>query len=177
MNMKYIKFIALIISMLLMLSGCSYVAYKDYYSDVSDYTDIWTLTGFRHGYDGASTFFPEKLENFEVVDFYCRHDEQLPLGEGTQVFLHTKYNDNNIFKKELDRVASMSFSCDEYFDNATYKAYATRLGEEYSSEYALINEQDQIIYYIYIQDLPKGEIEFDHSLLPIGYSGYGEVSI
>ena len=71
--------------MLFLLTGCSYSAYIDYY-DIKDYNSIWELTGFRHGYDNTSLLFPENIDDLEVVDFFCRYDQQLPLGEGIQVF-------------------------------------------------------------------------------------------
>lgn len=32
-----------------------------------------------------------------------------------------------------------------------------------------------MIWYIYLQDIPKDEIEFDEKFIPIGYTGYGEI--
>lgn len=175
MYRKIINITLPLIIILLTFSSCSYPAYKHYYTDTNDYSKIWELAGFNHGYEDISLFFPEKLENLNVKDFYCRYDEQLPLGEGTQVFLKIHYNDISSFNSEKDRIISLSSNCNEYFEQSNYKAYATRLGDDGSSEYALIDETQQIIYYIFLQDLPKEQIEFDHRLLPTGYTEYGDI--
>lgn len=176
MYRKYITLFIFIINIFFILTGCSYVAYKDYYSDTGDYKEIWKLTGFRHGYEDISTFFPKSIDNLDVRDFRCRYDQQLPLGEGVQVFLEIQYTNENLFDTELEKISSMSFNCDDYFEESVFSAYATRLGKDFSSEYALVDEEQRVVYYIYLQNIPKSEIEFDHKFLPIGYTGFGEVT-
>ena len=161
--------------MLFIFSSCSYIAYKDYYSNIDDYDKIWSLTGFDHGYGEEPDFFPKNIDNLLVRNYLCRYDQQLPLGEGIQVFLEIAYTDDVLFAEEVKRISSMSFDCSDYFEESVLSAYATRLGIHYSSEYALIDNEGQIIYYIYLQNLPKNEIEIDNQLLPNGYVGYGEV--
>lgn len=177
MYKKCITMMVLAISMLLIFSACSYSAHKEYYSNVDNYAEIWDLTGFHHGYeDGFSRFFPETLEGFAVKDFYCRYDQQLPLGEGVQVFLKIQFSDEDMFQAELDRMKALSSRCDEYFEESNLDAYATRLGEDFLSEYALVDNEQLVVHYIFLQNLPKNEIEFDHQFLPIGYTGYGEIA-
>lgn len=169
-------FIAIMLSLtMILLSGCSYVAYKDYYSSIDDYYEIWELPGFRHDYSGVSPIFPENIENFDVQDFYCRYDQQLPLGEGVQVFLKIQFDDSNVFEDELKRIKQLSLECSEYFDRSDFESYAICLGENYSSEYALVGKDDLLIYYISLYNIPKEQIEFDHQFLPINYEGYGEI--
>lgn len=168
--------LVLVISILFSLTACSYVSYKDYYREKEDYLDIWSLAGFRHGYDGVSRLFPADIEELDVEDFFCRYDQQLPLGEGVQVFLEVKYSDAVELDAEIKRISSMAFGCNEFFESQnTLSAYSTRLGEEYSSEYALIDKTNQKIYYIYLQAVPKEEIEIDNTFLPKNYVGYGEI--
>lgn len=176
MYRKYIPILVLILAVFLfVLAGCSYIAYKDYYSDVDDYEKIWSLSGFCPGYEDVSPFFPESIDELDVKEFVCRYDQQLPLGEGVQLFLKIQYADKAMFDTELEKISAMSFDCSQCFEESALSAYATRLGEHFASEYALIDEKQQVIYYIYIQNLPKTEIEFDHRFLPKGYKDYGEV--
>ena len=79
------------------------------------------------------------------------------------------------FKAELERLALLASECSAYFEESKLISYATHLGKNYSSEYALADEQELVIYYIYLQSLPREEVEFDHDLLPTGYTGYGEI--
>lgn len=160
-----------------MFTGCSYVAYQDYYTNTDDYTEIWYLTGFRHGEEGISPFFPQSIDNLNVKTFSCRYDQQLPLGEGVQLFLEVQYADDILFNEEIERIETMSFECDQFFEESQLSAYATHLGENDSSEYALIDKEQRIIYYIYLKDLPKDEIEFDMRYVPDGYMEYGEVNL
>lgn len=175
MYKKYLVVLVLIVNVLFVLTGCSYVAYKDYYSSIDNYTEIWELTGFNHGYDNVSPFFPESIDNLDVKDFFCRYDQQLPLGEGIQVFLKIQYTDENLFDMELENISSMSFNCNDYFKESGFSVYATHLGRDFSSQYALIDEGQRLIYYIYLQNIPENEIEFPHQFLPTGYTGFGEV--
>ena len=161
--------------MAFIFTGCSYAAYKDYYSDVDDYEDIWDLTGFRHREVGISPFFPQSINDLNVREFFCRYDQQIPLGEGVQLFLEIQYTDELIFNEELERIKSMSFNCDEFFEESQLSAYATSLGANGSTEYALIDKEQLVIYYIYLQYLPKDEIEFDLKYVPIGYTDYEEI--
>ena len=172
MHQKSITFIFLT-SVLVFLCSCSYLACKDYYEDPDSYKEIWNLAGFRHGYDGISPFFPNTLENKEVEKFFCRYDQQLPVGEGVQVFLQIRYKDNE-FRQEVERLAKISFRADEYFDESDFLVYALRLGENCSSEYAIIDEQEGIIIYIFLYFIPKSQIEIEHSLIPDVYAGYGD---
>ena len=163
--------IGLMLSICIVFQGCTYVAYKDYYTKVDDYEKIWSLTGFRHGYDGVSVFFPQSIEQLNVKTFFCRYDQQIPLGEGVQIILEIHYHNTSDFDIEVSRLASLGYECNNYFSETTYKAYATRIdgkpkGSCYSSEYALTDAENQLVYYIYLQDVPKNEIEIPIHLLP-----------
>ena len=171
---KYIVLLVVIFTIII-YSGCSYVAYKDYYSNTEDYSKIWELTGFHQGYEGISTFFPQSIDDVMVNNFFCRYDEQLPLGEGVQLFLEIQYDDETLFTVETERLSTLSVTCDEFFEHTGFSAYATCFGENFSLEYALVDQEQHIIYYIYLQQMPKDEIEFDHQLLPIGYTGFSEI--
>lgn len=173
---KALVVILTLLTVLVLFSGCKYTAYKTYYGDISDYSEIWSLNGFFYeGYNSeSSSFFPQKLDGLDVKDFYCRYDEQLPLGEGIQVFLHIKYKDDTSFNDESERLSTMSIDCNKYFEKTGLTAYATHIGVSGSSEYALVNPEKQEILYIYLKDLPTEEIEFDNAFLPKGYN-YGDI--
>lgn len=174
--MKKAIFLILSICLLLLSSGCQYTAYKSYYSDIEDYEEIWDLSGFRHGYDDRRMFFPANLDNYNITGFYCRYDEQLPLGEGIQVYLEIQFPDDVSIKTEIDRLLEFSAKCDDLFEKSGFEAYATRLGDDIGTyEYALVDHHSKKIYFIYLQSVPKNEIEFSHTLLPNGYTEYGEI--
>lgn len=166
--MKKVVLFLMTISLIL-LSGCSYVAYKDYYTDPSNYQKIWSLTGFGYDFEGVSPIFPESIKDLIVEKFFCRYDQQLPLGEGVQLFVQIKYDDDS-YTKEIERIKPLSFECNDSFDENTLSFRAKSLCEDGISEYVAYDDENQCIYYIYLQYIPKGEIEFEHSFLPNNYS-------
>lgn len=172
---KKIITILLLLGIVVFTGGCnSYTAYKDYYTNPNDYSKIWTLAGFYWGYEEISPLFPKQLDNLEVADFMCRYDQQLPLGEGVQLLLSIAYEDPTSFEREVDRIASLTTDRNDSFNDSLLDAYAVRICEELVSEYALVDSSNQMIYYIYLRNIPVNEIEINHELLPHGYTGYGE---
>ena len=168
----------LCIALVFALCSCTYTAYKTYYNNIEDYDDIWELTGFYHGYEGKSTFFPNDISSLNVKEFFCRYDEELPLGENVQILLEIEYDEDD-FAEERERLSKAGFECSDSFDIKGIEAYATNLGTSgvhaYISEYALLDSDQNTIEYIFLHGVPKEEIEFDHQFLPIGYTGYGEI--
>ena len=175
---KFISYISanLVILILgLSLFSCGYIAKRSYYTELEDYNAIWELPGVSVNQDDNSlSVFPGSVDDMEVEAFLCRYDEQLPLGEGFQVFLRIKY-DNEVFENELQRLKN-EFTSDlnDSFQDLAYTAYVKCLGEAYSYyEYALVDETKKEITYVYLESLPKDEIEMDHKYLPNDYEDYG----
>lgn len=50
---KKITAVILVVIIALSFSGCSYIAYKDYYTK-EDYLNIWELEGVRYDAEGIS---------------------------------------------------------------------------------------------------------------------------
>lgn len=158
----------------LLLAGCSsYNAYQDYYTNPADYSEIWALSGFYRGDTDRSPLFPESLDGLNVITFFCRYDQQLPLGEGVQLLLEIQYDDPLVFDREVDRLMGLTFSCPDVFDNL--EGYALRLGENLASEFCLVDREKQIVSYVYLKNIPREQVKFDHRYIPEGYEGYGEV--
>lgn len=166
------KSVALIaVLLILVLSGCAYSAEKTYYRETDDYDEIWKLTGFRHGYDDKSPLFPDEIDDLEVKNFYCRYDEQLPLGEGVQIFLEIAYDDIS-FDSEQKRISKMTVEDKENFTDSRCSAYSLQMGENGCWEYALTDNGQNIVYYIFLYNLPEEEIEMDKNFLPENYVDY-----
>ena len=143
---------------------------------MDDYPEIWDLTGFVRGhYGGPSPLFPSSIDGLEVTDFHCRYDEQLPLGEGTQLLLQIHYSDQTAFCEEVCRITAIAQECTDLFEGTDFVAYSNKMGVEYASEYVLVEEDSQTINYLYLQSLPIEEIELDEKYIPKGYSDYGDI--
>lgn len=166
------KSVALIAVLLIfVLSGCAYSAAKTYYRGTDDYNEIWKLAGLRHGYDDKSPLFPDEIDDLEVKDFYCRYDEQLPLGEGVQIFLEIAYDDTS-FDSEQKRISETAVEDKENFTDSRCSAYSLKMGENGCWEYALTDDSQNMVYYIFLYNLPEEEIEIDKNFLPENYVDY-----
>ena len=156
--------------------GCnSYSAYKDYYSNVEEYLEIWTLSGFYYGETEMSPLFPSQINELDVEDFFCRYDQQFLLGEGVQLFLKVQYSDKPSFEDEVHRITSLTYSCKNEFNATECEVYALRLGDDLTSEYCFINTITRSVCYVYLKNIPKSEIEIDHKFVPKNYTEYGKV--
>ena len=174
--MKKVLSLLLAVCLLAALVGCnSYHAYKDTYTDPDSYRKLWSLSGFYRGEGDRSALFPQSLYGLDVEKFFCRYDQQLPLGEGVQLLITIKYEDPTLFEAEVARIASLSTLRNDAFRDSTSEVYAVRICEDLTSEYAFVDSSCQVIEYIYLRNIPKDEIEIDHELLPNDYVGYGEL--
>lgn len=108
------RVLLIVVLIICFVSGCGYSAHKKYYNEIADYQKIWELSGFRHGYEDKSPLFPIEIDDLEVEKFYCRYDEQLPLGEGIQILLEIVYDDLS-FKAELNRISEIALENKENF--------------------------------------------------------------
>lgn len=170
-----LRFVAIaLLSCVATFSACEYSAIKEYYNDPQRYSEIWELSGVRDPLEEENTIFPKDLSGLGVVTLFCRYDQQYPLGEGVQILLEVKYEDGEDFQKRIDELSQQCFGVDEYFTGVE-KVFAVRFWDDYSMEYAVVNEDEQSISYIYLQSLPKDEIEIDEKFIPIGYCDYGKV--
>ena len=167
MKRTLIVFLTLIIA--LSFTSCGYMAVSTaYYNETKDYDSVWELAGVEKS---ESSVFPESVKGLETEEFFCRYDEQLPLGEGVQIFLRVKYDDTN-YENEINRLKEIASS--EYDDFFEYSSFVSCFGEEYSFyEYALSDGEQKEIVYVYINGLPKSEIEIDGKYLPSNYEDYG----
>ncbi len=151
------------------LSGCAYIAHKEYYRKIEDYQEILELPGYWQSYDEEFPIFPERIDDLSVSKIYCRYDQLYPLGETIQIFLQIQYDDNS-FDAELERIAENSVKNDKDFTNDQFFAYTVHLGEDDCWEYALVDETQKNVYYIFIYDVPEKEIEINKSFLPNNYT-------
>lgn len=169
MKKRLNKFICVLFILFFFLNCCSCSVSTRYFYDIDDYDEIWELSGYGVKEDGALPIFPSTIKNLNVIDFFCRYDELIPLGEEIQIYLQIKYENYNEFKVEKERIESIAFVCTDRFDNSKFIPYCVKMGNDYTLEYALVNENESEIYYIYINNLSRNEIEFDSKFLPLDY--------
>ncbi len=127
----------------------------------------------------TSALFPENIDDLKVEKFYARYDELLPLGESFQILLSIKYEDKLVFDLECNRIESISTEFSKQFDipNFEFLAYATIIGWEDCFEYAIINTDENVIHYVFLQDIYKQDIDFDYVFLPNNYPELKDIYI
>jgi hypothetical protein len=115
---------------------------------------------------------PQNFEIQDIVKYYNRYEELLPLGESVQTMLSVRYSAEN-FEKELGLISQTKAEYDTaHFE---YPAYVSVLSWENCSEYVLVDEENLTLHYVYLQSVDKEGLHIDTPYLPKGYSGYGAV--
>ena len=166
-----------VLSFIILLCSCSGIYEEKVINDPSKYQSIWTLPERRVD-DETSLLFPDSIEGKQVIDFYCKHTTYSLVGTGWQVELRIKYEDES-FIKEVERLKNMcevSVICGEsdYFDAP---AYASVWNWNDCFEYAVVNEEDKTVGYVYLQLINKDDLEIDSDLVPDKYDEISDSQI
>jgi len=183
---KAYRFLLSLLTVVLMLTffgGCNY---EEIFTDLNTYPDIFQLAGravasemYRQMDDGtryndfASLLFPDTITGLNVVDYYCIYD----YSERFEIFLSVQYTPKD-YADETDRLSAVKHNGEILYttEHFSYPAYATALGYNNDcSEYALLDEEQCCIYYVYLQGLRLRDVRMPAEYLPYGYSGYGRV--
>ena len=120
--------------------------------------------------------FPENGEiNGEITDYYY-HCEGERIYQNYQIYLEVQY-DANAYEEEKDRLNSIyndktmrnsKYTEDEFILPAVY----TMLYAD-AYEYALLDDENRSVMYIYLQGINRNEIMFDKDYLPKSYGRSG----
>lgn len=164
------KYVLILISFILILSlsSCSDVYEETIISDIEEYDNIWTLPERRAS--EISALFPNNVNEEQCVTFICKHTTYQLVGTGWQVLLEIRY-DESLYFSEIERINNLctdSPICgsSEYFDN---QAYATVWNWNGCFEYAVVDEQEKTVCYIYLQLIQKDNLNLDEKYIPKGY--------
>lgn len=164
------KWVAIFFILILSLNlfSCSDAYEETIISDIREYDDIWSLSERRA--DETSVLFPSSVNEEECIEFICRHTTYQLLGTGWQILLKIKYDDA-LFSSEMSRLNNLcknSPICgySEYFDNY---AYATVWNWNSCFEYAVIDEKEKTVCYIYLQLIEKNDLFIEEGYIPEGY--------
>ncbi len=171
--------IALIIFVWLVITG----GFPKETSKVEDYLCKENYLGH-----GQLLIFPEELPKYDdgiTYYFYCRDTIFQPT---CQIYLKCTYNEDD-YEKECDRLSNISVTYEGQTQNIRFEensftlpAYVAMNGWCSCYEYALVNEAEHTIEYIYLQQNVEDAIKFDLDKLPdtFGiqeYEGLSEFSI
>ena len=160
-------FLCIVITLLTTVA-CNNVYQETIITDVNSLVDIWQLPERRPS--DTTILFPSTVNEDECINFYCKHSTYHLVGTGWQVELVVKY-DNVDFVKEKTRLVeicknSVVAGATTYFD---YPTYATIWNWNGCFEYAVIDEKNMNISYIYLQLVDKNEITINKKFIPNKY--------
>ena len=140
-------------------------------TDINDYGDF---RGFR-GYSNLDVF-PSKIpDSAKNVDFYY-HDDSTPLfTDSCQVYLKCTYNEMD-YQNEVQRLKVVTEQYKEeihtaWADNENFKLPSIVAVYAYNHcyEYALLNEAEDSIIYVFLQFIYERDVVFDKDFLPYTY--------
>lgn len=168
------KWYLILLVVFILFSGCSDVYERVVFTDIEDYEKIWELPERRAV--SKLEIFPKKIEKTDVSFFYCDCSTYFPVGTGYEILLSVNYDETN-FYEEITRLASISKQRKIKYDINTFifPAYVATLGYDCCNEYALVDENDFTIHYLYLQLISEENIEINADYLPEKYD-FGDVN-
>ena len=162
------KVLLTIFIFIVLMCSCSNVYDETIISDIKLYDTIWTLPERRAS--ETSILFPSIIEEEKVINFRCKHTTYQLVGTGWQVELTVKYSDDLFYDevKRLNELCYNSIICGEskYFDMPAYASVWNHIG---CFEYAVVNEEDKTIGYLYLQLIDKDDLEISSPYIPQQY--------
>lgn len=146
-------------------------------TDIAYYDEMWDNPEKHEDYN-KSILFPKSVENLKVTDFLFVYNVHLFITEW-QIELVVKY-DEDYFENEVERIKSVCkgspvYGETEYFDKP---AYASMWDYDSCYEYAIVDEKNSEIVYIYFQYVYVDLYEFkiEEKYIPKGYRNTSDTS-
>lgn len=176
------KWIAICMIFVVMLScnACSDIYQLTEITNPEQYQDIWELSERRSfetdNFFGSLLTFPDTITELNVLKLYCWHAVYLPLGTGFQIHLSVQYNEED-YAEEIERLASIELTAPIQYNtqNFSVPAYVAVWNFRDCYEYALCDDENHIINYVYLQ-LINSHGKLDSSLMPVDWEN-GSFSI
>ena len=120
--------------------------------------------------------FPEKLlKSTQNIDFYYNDDSSPIFDDSCQVYLKCSYNKSD-YQNEIQRLNSIKEQYQEmeqkiWVDNENFKfpAVVAIYNNNHCYEYALLNENEFSIIYVFLQFIYEEDVVFDNDFLPNNY--------
>lgn len=181
MKSKIIKYrlavTASIILVLILLIYLNIISFNKDHNKTSVTTNTEDYGDFR-GFRGFSNLdiFPEKLlKSAQNINFYYNDDSSPIFDDSCQIYLKCSYNKRE-YISEIQRLKSIKEKYQEieqktWEDNQNFKfpSVVAIYNNNHCYEYALLDESNFSIIYIFLQFVYKDKIIFDNNFLPNNY--------
>ena len=139
-------------------------------TDVDEYSAIFDIKYPEKHIDYETKLFPKTIDNLDVQKYEFIHKTYSLFGTGWQIVLDIRY-DNDSFSEEVERIKSLCknspiYGISEHFEN---QAYATVWKNYNCYEYAIVDEKNSQIAYVYLQLVPPEKITIEKKYIPKDY--------
>lgn len=164
--------IVFIIMVLLIITGCG-INYKEY-NDIDNYSNY--LINLRDNTDAHSylSIFPNEIINNNVEEFIYLSEDGL--FDGDYLFYLVVSYDKDSYYNEINRISNITINYKNLEkkilfskDGFSYPAYISIFDNNGSFEYALVDEENYRIVYIFNQFFMWDKIEINKNYEPIDY--------
>ena len=166
-----ILFSVFLIVLALALSNLAKGDTRERSQDTADYRKWSVPEKYTH-----FLIFPEEIPaEAEEVEYYYQYESgwDRPM---SQIYLSYRLNEN-AYATEQERLSSLTYTdCtgeprSVEYDTASfgYPAYVTIAGYDFCYEYALLNEKEHTIVYIYAMNTVSDDLQFNDEFLPNYY--------
>ena len=166
-----ILFSVFLIVLALALSNLAKGDTRERSQDTADYRKWSVPEKYTH-----FLIFPEEIPaEAEEVEYYYQYESgwDRPM---SQIYLSYRLNEN-AYATEQERLSSLNYT-DRTGENRSveydttsfgYPAYVTIAGNDFCYEYALLNEKEHTIVYIYAMNTVSDDLQFNDEFLPNYY--------
>ena len=166
-----ILFSVFLIVLALALSNLAKGDTRERSQDTADYRKWSVPEKYTH-----FLIFPEEIPaEAEEVEYYYQYESgwDRPM---SQIYLSYRLNEN-AYATEQERLSSLNYTDrtgenrSVEYDTASfgYPAYVTIAGYDFCYEYALLNEKEHTIVYIYAMNTVSDDLQFNDEFLPNYY--------
>lgn len=178
--MKNKKWIILIIALILLLGISAWIMFGPGKAEVITDTDCYLEKENFQGKSGLK-LFPDEIDSVQSATYYYYYRDKF-LDNSAQIYLRCIYSEEE-FQKECDRLTQITVSYrgethTPQYNIGDYKmpTYEAIRAADHCYEYALVDEKNHSIEYIFLQFIPAKNVVFSQDKLPAYYEDKGEKS-
>lgn len=163
-----ISIVAILLLISVLLTACNGAYSADTFTSVEDYSTARDKCVPGYGLQ----IIPRKINERDAKKLFASKKTYLPVGEDYQLFLEMNYSQDD-FDYEIERLKRVQDVRKVKYDieNFNYPAYVAEMGLSNAFEYALVDEEHLVVYYVYMEYIiHREDLEIDEEFLPKTYT-------
>ncbi|MBU3136381.1 zf-HC2 domain-containing protein [Clostridium gasigenes] len=168
-----ISVVAYIMIIVALIAGPFFFYDKNETTNISDYREFDTIHNEEQCMWSNLYVFPEKINNPDKVKSYYYYCDNKGLFDNSyQMYLESEFSEDE-FKEEVKRLSEIKvkYEGDEnsiVYNNNDFKypAYVAIKDNDCTYEYALVDDENNRVMYVYTRFMYESDIKFDKEYLP-----------